>query len=249
MRLLLLILIVVSSTGRADSPDWTLYNEILEVHVRPGNKDGLSVNLVDYDGLATSAEFEQLVRDIRAFPQDTLASREEKMAFFINAYNILTIQVILDHWPTESIRDIGGWFSNAWDLPVLSVDAQEKSLDDIEHRILRPLGESGIHFALNCASVSCPNLRLEAYQADRLSEQLDDQARTFLQQVDKGARLEGRVLHLSKIFAWYDDDFKSDGGVAEFIRRLGLDLGFEKVRTDIGYNWALNVDPADHSDS
>lgn len=224
----------------ADSFDWDLYDQLLSEYVSEGEKQGSPVNLVDYSGLRTDARFEVLIDQLKNYPQPNLKSREEKLSFYINAYNILTLKIILDHWQVDSIRDIGNWLRDAWDIPVLEVNGQSKSLDDIEHGILRPMGEVRVHFALNCASVSCPNLRLQAYRSDLLYGQLDDQVEAFLNQSGKGMKLAGDVLHLCKIFKWYDDDFDQSGGVRAFIQQKRPGLKFKRIKFDLDYNWDLN---------
>jgi len=233
---------VFAQTGKTtvDSFDWSLYDQLLSDYVSEGEKQGLPVNLLDYSKIKSDARLELLIDHLKSFPQSNLTSREEELSFFINAYNILTIKTILDHWPVDSIRDIGNWFRDAWDIPVLEVNGESVSLDDIEHGILRNMGEVRVHFALNCASVSCPNLMLEAYRADRLYSQLDDQAERFLSQPGKGMTLEGDILHLSKIFKWYDDDFDDLGGVSQFIQQRRPDLKFKRIRIDLEYDWSIN---------
>lgn len=220
--------------------DWALYDQLLSEYVSEGERQGSPVNLVDYSNLKKDARLQVLINQLESYPQSNLKSRQEKLSFFINAYNILTIKVILDHWPVGSIRDIGGLFSDAWDIPVLEINGKVRSLDDIEHGILRSMGEVRIHFALNCASVSCPDLRREAYTPDLLYSQLDDQVEGFLKQFGKGAKLQGDVLHLSKIFKWYDDDFDELGGVQKFIQQRRTDIKFKRTKIDLDYNWELN---------
>lgn len=219
--------------------DWALYDQLLSEYVSEGEKQGSPVNLVDYSNLKKDARLQVLINQLKSYPQSSLKSRRERLSFFINAYNILTIKVILDHWPVDSIRDIGSWFSDAWDIPVLEINGQNRSLDHIEHGILRAMGEARIHFALNCASVSCPDLRREAYTADLLYSQLDDQVDGFINQFGKGAKLQGDVLHLSKIFKWYAGDFDESGGVRNFIQHR-TDIKFKRTKIDLDYNWELN---------
>lgn len=135
------------------------------------------------------------------------------MAFWINAYNALTLRVIVDHYPIRSgfftlqprnsIRQIDGvWTELRW-----KAAGRQVTLDDIEHRLLRPEFEDArVHFALNCASRSCPPLATEPYRSDTLGAQLDRAARAYLASPE-GLRVEGRTLRVSSIFDWYGDDF------------------------------------------
>ncbi|XOV87056.1 MAG: DUF547 domain-containing protein [Pseudomonadota bacterium] len=231
------ILICLSLPVFAAEPDWSRYDGLLAAFIEPGQIEGISVNRLDYQGIGQDPRFQALVAEIRAFDVRTLASREERLAFYINAYNLLTIQLILDEWPVDSIRDIGNIFRGPWDRTMLRNADGDLSLDDIEHRIIRPLGEPRIHFAVNCASVSCPDLRGELYTAGMLDAQLDEQTRIFLSQPGKGLVVDKGIARVSRIFRWYGDDFDDLPG---FIRRYVTDASFVKVSADLPYNWNLN---------
>jgi len=218
---------------------WDAYDALLIRYVIPELKHDIEVNLIDYAGFKRDPAFAVVVDQIRAYPVSSLNSKQDKLAFYINAYNILTIQLILDHAPKKSIKEIGGFFSGPWDQVVLSNELGDLTLDDIEHGIIRPLGDPRIHFAVNCASLSCPDLRLEAYRSERLNEQLDDQTQLFLGQRGKGARIQGESVSVSKLFSWYKDDFKVDGGVGKFIERYYPQTKGKKLDF-LDYNWSLN---------
>lgn len=226
----------------AAEPDWTNYDDLLQVHVVAAEKDGSVLNLVNYNGIAADSRFYSLVNQILEYDVELLSSNEEKLAFYINAYNILTIKLILDNWPVDSIRDIGSFFRGPWDVVVLSNTDGQLTLDDIEHNIIRSLNEPRIHFAVNCASVSCPDLRHEAYRAELLDEQLEDQTRLFLNN-EKGLLIENNRMRLSKIFDWYGEDFESFGSLENFVRLYRPELQFNSVRTNLPYNWNLNSTP------
>ena len=141
-------------------------------------------------------------------------SKEQQMAFLINAYNAFTIAKILTRYPNlKSIRDFGTVFGNPWKDKFFRLLGQDSSLDRIEHEMLRAKGayeEPRVHFALNCAAVGCPMLREEAYVADRLDAQLEDQARRFLSDRSRNRyNREKRMLEVSKIFDWYKEDWVS----------------------------------------
>lgn len=237
---LFIILLFLPGACLAQAPDWSLYDELLSEYVKPGEKAGLEANLVDYSGLRTDARFNALVEIIRAFPVESLEGDEEHLAFYINAYNILTIRLILDHWPVDSIKDIGGFFKGPWDIAVLENSGGKLTLDNIEHDIIRSIPEPRIHFAVNCASLSCPDLRREAYRATRLDEQLDDQVRRFLHQKGKGIVINNRQVRVSRIFDWYEEDFDREGGVKSFVRQYRPDIPAERVEASIRYDWSLN---------
>ncbi|WAK03319.1 DUF547 domain-containing protein [Methylobacter sp. YRD-M1] len=223
----------------AQEPDWTSYQTVLK-HVKPGSKNNVSLMLVDYSAIKNNDSLDKAYRDLAAFKLERLTSREEKLAFYINAYNILAMKIVADHWPTESIKDIGSLFSPVWDKPAGELGGKTVTLGEVEHSILRPMGEPRIHLAIVCASVSCPDLRNEPYLAARLDEQLAEQTRRFLNNTGKGLRVEENTMHVSKIFDWFEDDFKSQGGISAFIKRYKAGLPELILKTNLPYDWAVN---------
>lgn len=170
-------------------------------------------------------------------------TREEQLAFWINAYNAYTIKIVLEHYPVKSIRDIdSGLFSSGpWKKKFIPLFGKKMSLDEIEHETIREqFKEPRIHFAVNCASISCPALLQEAFVASKLEKQFDMAAMNFLTDTSKN-EVKGKALHLSKIFKWYGDDFnQKHGGFEEYvIKTLNLPkLDYEVEFKD--YDWNLN---------
>jgi hypothetical protein len=189
--------------------DHTLLDELLQRYVD-------SEGLVDYTGWQASNPDRQKLRDYlthlsRAKPE-AASSRESRLAYWINAYNAVTIKGILRVYPTDSIRNhtarVIGY--NIWtDLP-LRVGGRDYSLDDIEHRVLRKLGEPRIHFALVCASKGCPRLRNEAWKSDQLDSQLTDNTRHFFSQPSNLSVSSDGTIVLSPLLDWYGEDFGAD---------------------------------------
>ena len=141
-------------------------------------------------------------------------SKTQQMAFLINAYNAFTVQLILTKYPDlKSIRDLGGTFSSPWKLKFFRLLGQEAWLDQIEHEILRKKGEYDeprVHFAVNCASIGCPALREEAFTADKLDVQLEEQAVRFLSDRSRNRyNAQRELLEVSKIFDWFKEDWQS----------------------------------------
>jgi Protein of unknown function, DUF547 len=169
-----------------------------------------------------------------------LSSREEKQAFYINAYNILALKMVADHWPAESIKDSGSLLSPVWDKPAGELGGKPGTLGELEHKILRPMGEPRIHLAIVCASVSCPDLRNEPYTAAQLNKQLDEQARNFLANPAKGLKIEKDALHVSQIFDWFEQDFAASGDVKGFIKKYKPDAPDLKIKANLPYDWAVN---------
>lgn len=153
---------------------------------------------------------EAYLKDVQSVPLAEFEKWQDnqKKAFLINAYNALTVKLILDNYPVKSIKKIGGLFSKPWRIEFFSLlDGKIKALDPIEHEWLRPkYKDFRIHAAVNCASFSCPPLRNEAFTSDKLDAQLDSQMKSWL--ADSGRnRISKHKFEISKIFDWYKDDF------------------------------------------
>jgi len=233
------VLLSVQSSVAAE-PDWSDYAVLLRDHVSQGSKHGTDLAVVDYHALEKNGAVAAVYRQLSEFPVQRLASREEKLAFYINAYNILALKMVLDHWPLESIKEVGSLFSPVWDKPAGEIGGKEVTLGQIEHKILRPMGEPRIHCAIVCASVSCPDLSSRPYTAARLDAQLDEQVQRFLGNKTKGVAVTDKEIRISKIFAWFEEDFQRAGGVDAFIRHYRSNLPALPVEADIPYDWDLN---------
>lgn len=207
---------------------------------------------VDYAALKkNSAPLKSYLDTLSAVQEAEFKSwgKSQRLAFLINLYNAATLQLVLDHYPVKSIKDIGGFFSGPWKQPVVRAFKKTFTLDQIEHDMIRPqYNEPRAHFAVNCASIGCPALRAEAYDAARLNEQLDEQGRAFLGTTSKN-RVDAKsgTLYLSPIFKWFAEDFTDEAGTVEkFVapyfnetdRVTILSGSLEIEYTD--YSWALN---------
>ncbi len=195
-------LLILSFNIFAAEPDWNAYAEVLK-NVSTGTKNNVKLALVDYQTLKENGKLEAAYQQLSSFPVKNLSNKEEKLAFYINAYNILALKTVVDHWPLDSIKDVGNLLSPVWGKPSGSIDDKTVSLDDIENKILRPMGEPRIHFAIVCASVSCPDLRNTPYTASKLNAQLDEQVQKFLTNADKGLRVGDKDIQISRIFGWF----------------------------------------------
>lgn len=241
MRIFALFFLLISQYSSANF-DWSDYTTLLSNNIVSAEKSGITTNLIDYQALSNNPKFTQLIEKLAAFNPAALQGKE-KLAFYINAYNILAIKLIIDHEPKKSIRDIGTWFSPVWQKPAGVINGKTISLDTIEHKILRKLNEPRIHFAIVCASLSCPDLRTEAYSAESLELQLDQQARAFLNNHQKGVAIEGQEISISKIFDWFSDDFEGgngEQGTLNFISKYNIEAGRFSSYNTLDYNWKLN---------
>ncbi|MEQ1439256.1 DUF547 domain-containing protein [Fontimonas sp. SYSU GA230001] len=198
---------------------------------------------------ANRAVLKHYVQRLESVPVSRLA-RAEQRAYWINLYNALTVDTVLDHYPVDSILRINispGWFARGpWRRKLLRIEDEDVSLDDIEHRILRPIWQDPrTHYALNCASLGCPNLQDRAYTAANLDALLDAAARAYVNH-PRGARVERGKLYVSSIYAWFKADFGgSDAGVIAHLRRYAAPplaqqlAGISSIAGD-AYDWALN---------
>lgn len=231
-----------SSARTIDHSPWT---RLIGAYLSPG-PGGL--NVFDYAAV-TKADRRALTAyldDLQAV-RVTALSRQAQMPYWINLYNALTVNVILDNYPVKSIREIkSGLFSSGpWSTELVRVEGYDLSLDDIEHEILRPIWrDKRIHYVVNCASIGCPNLAAKAYTRGNTADLLDSGARDYINS-PRGVRIDDGRIVASKLYTWYDDDFGSEQEVLSHIRQYaGPDLLAQlKGKTDIydyEYDWALN---------
>ena len=233
----------------ANSFDFSEWDVLLTKYVEPGLIDGISLNTVDYGKLRLDPVSHQIENKLRLFSPTKLRTHQEKLAFWINVYNIFAVKIVIDNYPLKSIKNVGGLFKSVWKIKAGRVGGKKYTLDEIEHGILRKMGDPRIHTAIVCASVSCPNLSKKAYNADKLNEQLDMQMSIFLANPNKGMRVDNnqpKSILLSPIFDWFADDFKSSGGVRKFIKPyipIRYRDALENTQYPISYmdyNWAIN---------
>ncbi|MHA7842291.1 MAG: DUF547 domain-containing protein [Winogradskyella sp.] len=193
---------------------------------------------VDYSSFKTNkAELQAYIEVLQGhYPNLESTSKNEKLAYWINAYNALTIDLILRNYPVESIKDI----KNPWDQRLWKFGDQWLSLNYIEHNILRKMDEPRIHFAIVCASESCPKLQNTAFTADNLEEQLTKATKEFLADETKNDISEND-LKLSKIFKWFKKDFEQDGSLIDFLNRYSDVTISDKAKKSFkDYSWELN---------
>lgn len=248
MRKLLLALLIltytiscatipVSDSKPISHQNWT---ELLGKHV---NAKGM----VDYKGMIADSTALNTYLDLLSanHPNEKNWSKGERLAYWINAYNAFTVQLIIRNYPVESIKDIAGgipFVNTPWDVKFIKIEGETYDLNNIEHGIIRKeFNEPRIHFALVCAAVSCPKLRNEAYTAQRLDEQLEDEARYFFNNPEKNTITKDKIT-VSKLLKWYWGDFSD---VAEdrisYVNKYSKTKANSDAEVDfMDYNWALN---------
>jgi len=228
------------------SIDHTLWQQLLDQHLKTG-ADGIT----RFAYRAVTPEGEQLLQqylEALANIDPRSHTTNEQLAYWINLYNALTVSVVLQHPDSNSIRDMGGSFFNPgpWNEPLITVVGQALTLNDIEHRILRPIWrDRRIHYAVNCASLGCPNLRSQAYQADTIDAQLTSAEHEFINHPRAVSFDEQGHLSLSELFSWYSEDFAPDqtallNYLSEHHDTLSQELTTYRGRIRYQYDWRLN---------
>ena len=243
------ILGVLAWSAPAAALDLDLYALLLGQHTHA--VQDTAGTRVDYAGLRQDPAWRRLVGTLEASDPGALSGRNQRLAFWINAYNILAIDWLVREGPAASIRDLGSLVQPVWKKPAGRIGGHPVTLDQIENETLRPLGEPRIHFAIVCASTSCPSLRREPFRAGELERQLDDQARSFLANPHKGLVIdrERGKLRVSKIFDWFDEDFGKEEGTVAFLTRYAsaadwIWLVKHAHRPHLGflpYDWNVNA--------
>ena len=218
----------------------SLYNGLLKEHVRivEDHPSQIIYNGVDYEAWSQDARYKEAKEMIALLNATDFPSQTHKKVFWINLYNFLTIDLIITEQETDSIKNLGSFFSSAWTYYTWTIQGKDYSLDHIEHEILRPMKDARIHFALNCASISCPDLRREIYLVETLNRQFLAQITGALSNTKKGFYEDDHVIYISKIFDWYKEDFKK-GNISEWISHYKKIKATKDIRF-LDYNWSLN---------
>jgi len=227
----------VSSTD-CESLNHQAWTELLQAHVDSNGS-------VSYKGfVADSVRLDQYLNTLSDCYPNASWSREEKLAYWINAYNAFTVKLIVDNYPVSSIKDIkkGIPFVNSvWDIKFFEIGGQKMDLNEIEHSILRKeFNEPRIHFSIVCASISCPKLRNEAFEAKKLEQQLQQQAIDFINDSTKN-NIGKEELQLSSLFNWFEKDFTKETTLKEYVRKYAKhDFDMATKVKYMEYNWNLN---------
>lgn len=215
---------------------------LLKQHVKTVTVDGIKYNGVDYDAWSQDKRHKKVQKELQNTDPATLGSKSEKLAFWINAYNVFTIDLLIQKGERDSIKDLGGVFESPWERFKWTVSGKEYTLDQIEHKIIRPLGEPRIHFAINCAAKSCPDLRTEAYRANKLNAQLADQTKKTFANPTKGyAAVKGQnAIRVTKVMDWFKKDF-NNGDLRSWLKPYFPAIVNDKTKVQFfNYDWSLN---------
>jgi|TARA_B110000261_G_C13081515_1_gene356130 hypothetical protein len=208
------------------------FNEILQKNVS-------STGVVNYDSLKKEEyKLNEYLKMLAVSDPKTGWSRNKKLAYYINLYNASTISLILQNYPLKSIKDI----DKPWDISFIKVGAKTLSLNDIEHKIIRPtFKEPRVHFSVNCAATSCPKLSNKAFSEKNINALLQENTERFMADSFSGLRSDGKEIELSQIFEWYIVDFGGKDSLLQWITNNSIqDLSQSKLKGFISYSWELN---------
>ena len=213
-----------------ESFDHSIFNDLLKKHV--------SINgNVDYKSFKKDAQtLQNYITKIKTYQPNASWTKNDKLAYWINTYNALTVDLILRNHPIKSIKDI----KDPWGQRLWKFGDKWQNLNDIEHQILRKMDEPRIHFAIVCASVSCPKLQNNAFTASNLDAQLTAVTKEFLNDESKNKFSENRI-ELSKIFKWFKKDFEQNGSLIDFLNTYSdFEISNNAKKNYTNYNWNLN---------
>jgi hypothetical protein len=244
---LVALLGLFASPALAQVPNHAPWDTLLQTYVRE-SADG--INRFNYRGLANSPADRQALDRYIASLEGTAPSRlnrADQFAFWANLYNAVTIDVVVERYPVRSIRDIKPHplAIGPWGVPRVTVEGRRLSLDAIEHEIMRPtFADPRVHYAVNCASIGCPNLQRQAFRGATLEAQLDAAARAFINH-PRAVQVTPRGLRLNSIYQWFRVDFGTEAQLRTHLQRyaapgLAAQIAASPRIAGYGYDWSLN---------
>jgi hypothetical protein len=225
----------------AGAPSHDAWDKLLKKYVTAEGK-------VDYKGfIKDTVALNAYLKTLSDNPPDSGSwTANEQKAYWINAYNAFTVKLITKYYPVKSIKDIGSkvqvpFVNTPWDIKFIVIGKEKMDLNNIEHQKLRKkFNDPRIHFAIVCASISCPKLLNEAYRADKLDAQLDQEAKAFLSDTTRN-KISTDAPQLSKLFDWYKMDFTKKGSLIDFLNKYtAVKINANAKITYLDYNWNLN---------
>lgn len=221
----------LSATERADHSLWT---SLLKKHVS-------SSGSVDYKGFKEDMEeLDEYLIELKTKAPQGDWTKNEKKAFYINAYNAYMIKFLLAKYPVKSPKDAKFSGKDIWHFRMVLIGPQRYDLTQIENNVLRTMGDPRIHFAINCGALSCPKLLNEAYESEKLNAQLTAATKLFLANKTHNV-IASKKVKISKIFEWYAEDFKKEDALIKFLNKYGpVTVNADAKIEYLEYNWQLN---------
>ena len=219
------------------------YNGLLKAYASPVEKEGIKYIGIDYDGWAKDPRHKKAMMDLLGIDPEKIRSIEAKKSFWINAYNLLTIDMITRTGERETIKNQGDAMKSVGSTMKWKIGGKEYTLDQIKNDVLRPMKDPRVNFALNSGSISCPDIRREAYTASKLDAQLRDQVLVTFKNETKGIKFDGDTVRVPLYMEWVKSDFK-EGNIKEWLK--GYYPEHINADTEVGFfqhNWAINDIP------
>lgn len=210
--------------------DHSIFNKLLQENVsKSGN--------VNYKGFINNRSvFNTYLNTLETNLPKEDWSHNEKLAYWMNVYNAFTIKLIIDNYPTNSIKDI----KDAWDARFFKLGKKWYNLNEVEHKILRKMGDARIHFGINCASFSCPPILNKSFTAANVNAELEFLAKRFINDTKRN-KINADKIQLSKIFQWFGKDFKTQGSLIDFLNKYSdVKINSNAKKSYLKYNWDLN---------
>ncbi|MFZ6052001.1 DUF547 domain-containing protein [Halocola ammonii] len=207
-----------------------VWDELLQKYV---SNDGM----VDYSGFKNDPRFSRYITVLQKMTPQSDWSDEEKMAYWINAYNAFAIKLVTENHPLKSIMDLEKPFEKKF----IKIGSRTFSLNEIENEMLRkPFGDPRIHFGVNCASISCPKLSNRAFTAENIDQQLEKLTTEFVNNSEKN-RITSNAVAVSKIFEWYKEDFTKNGSLIDWLNKYSkTEISADASVSYKEYDWNLN---------
>ena len=230
LRYITLLMLLFSLSVVAQKSIHNLWTAALQEHV---DDDG-NVNYKSWKEDTTYLD--NYIQTLEDNPPTEVWSKNDSLAYFINAYNAVTVKLILDNYPLKSIKNL----ITPWRLKRFTLDGKKISLNNIEHEILRKMNEPRIHFTINCASASCPKLINVAFESHTMETQLEEVTRDFINDPERN-KISEKKIQLSRIFQWFDADFGNKKERIAFIRKYANQSFGENPKVSfLTYDWLLN---------
>jgi len=239
LAVLISTFLVSNVVAQNRAPSHEVFDKLLKMHVADDGR-------VNYKGfIKDSVAFNKYLKTLSKNPPNEKAwSANEQKAFWINVYNAFTIKLIIDNYPVKSIKDLGGSIykiNTAWDIQFIKIGNDTYDLNNVEHQKLRRVyNDPRIHFAVVCASKSCPKLLNEAFTAAKLEQQLDQAGRDFLKNSFRN-KITPNKVEISSIFKWYKGDFTEKGSLIDFLNKYSpAKINANASISYLDYDWSLN---------
>lgn len=233
--ILLAALFLAGVTYAGDQPDHSILDGLLQQYVSSSGK-------VNYKGLKTKVDvLDSYIAELRAHAPSSDWSRNAKKAYYVNAYNAYTLKFVLVKYPLKSVKDASFSGKDIWSVKLVKLGDKTYTLGQVENDILRRMKDPRIHFAINCASYSCPRIWNHAYTEDNISSRMTKLTREYINN-PKHNTISAKKVQLSKIFDWYKEDFVKEGQtLIDYLNK------YSEVKIDanakieyLPYNWSLN---------